>query len=119
MKVKLIQDLIIEVDFLETKYDKKIYDKGHIFEPNESGEYEYINEHGVKVYIKEEDFLNLARNNKSFEILDDNKHKISINEIDEQEENKISNWRLELDIKTTKKNLKEIEKSIKEILVNY
>jgi hypothetical protein len=40
--------------------------------------------------------------------------KLDVREITEDDENKIGNWRIQLDIKTSRKKLKEIEKFIRE-----
>ena len=56
--------------------------------------------------------LDEVENNSLFEKYED--IKLNIKEIHQDEEDKIGNWRIQLDVKTSRKKLKEIEKFIRE-----
>ena len=102
MKFKLIKDLILNTGFEE----ELILKKDETIEPNEKGEYffEKLN----RTYLRE-DLLSKLDIFKPMEEID-----LKIQEIDQNDEDKIGNWRLQLDIKVSRKKLKEIEKFIRE-----
>jgi hypothetical protein len=102
MKFKLIKDLILNTGFEE----ELILKKDETIEPNEKGEYffEKLN----RTYLKE-DLLSKLDIFKPIEEID-----LKIQEIDQNDEDKIGNWRIQLDIKVSRKKLKEIETFIKE-----
>lgn len=111
MKFKLKEDWIHESEFLGKKITKKLYDKGHIFEPVDD-KYEIIHHTGEIFKLDEEQM-------KSFDILEEVKEisddfEIIIEEIPEDDDILIRNWRIQLDVKTTRKKLKEVQKIIEE-----
>ena len=111
MKFKLIEDWIHEYSFLDRKMTKKIYDKGHVFEPID-GKYEIIHHTGEIFNLDEEQM-------KSFDILEEVKEEsddfeIIIEEIPDDDDILVRNWRIQLDVKTTRKKLKEVQKIIEE-----
>jgi gamma-glutamylcyclotransferase (GGCT)/AIG2-like uncharacterized protein YtfP len=111
MKFKLKEDWIHESEFLGKKFTKKMYDKGHIFEPLD-GKYEVIHQTGEIFKLDEEQM-------KSFDILEEIKDlsddfEIIIEEIPEDDDVLVRNWRIQLDVKTTRKKLKEVQRIIEE-----
>lgn len=112
MRYRLINDWIVE-DF----FDKiKIYDAGHLFEPNESGEYEIKGSNGSFTILAQPQMED-ARDkdgNPMFERIEE--HPIETFEIDEtpDEDMVVKKWRIQLDVKTTKNNLEKIQKMIQE-----
>ncbi len=113
MKFKLKEDWIHESDFLGGKITKKMYDKGHIFEPI-NGKYEIIHHTGEILQLNEEQMKSIP-----LDILEEIKEasddfEIIIEEISEDDDILIRNWRIQLDVKTTRKKLKEVQRIIEE-----
>jgi hypothetical protein len=102
MKFRLINDFILNTGFGE----EIILQKGDITEPNENGDYVFPK---ISRIFTKEDLLSKP---ELFEELLE--LKLDVREITEDDENKISNWRIQLDVKTSRKKLKEIEKFIRE-----
>jgi hypothetical protein len=102
MKFRLIKDFILNTGFGE----EIILEKGDITEPNESGDYVFPK---ISRTFTKEDLLSKP---ELFEELPD--LKLDIRELTEDEDDKVGNWRIQLDVKTTKRKLKEIEKFIRE-----
>jgi hypothetical protein len=116
-KFKLNKDWNIESDFAGIKNKILIFSEGHTFEANEEGLYiiEWI---GGKMSFTEDQ---MRLNKELFtpeEIRDD--IEIHIEEVSEDDSILVRNWRIQLDVKTTRKKLKEvqqlIEKHIRPIL---
>jgi hypothetical protein len=108
MKFKLKEDWIHESEFLGQKITKKMYDKGHIFEPV-NGKYEVIYHTGEILQLDEFQMKSIP-----LDILEEIKEKsdyfdIIIEEITEDDDILVRNWRIQLDVKTTRKKLKEFE----------
>jgi hypothetical protein len=111
MKFKLKEDWIHETSFLDKNISKKMYDKGHIFEPVDN-HYEIIHHTGEIFKLTESEM-------KTFDILEQIKEKsddfeIIIEEIPEDDDILVRNWRIQLDVKTTRKKLKEVQRIIEE-----
>ena len=102
MKFRLIKDFILNTGFGE----EIILEKGDITEPNENGYYVFPK---ISRTFTKEDLLSKP---DLFEELPD--LKLDIRELTEDEDDKIGNWRIQLDVKTSRKKLKEIEKFIRE-----
>jgi hypothetical protein len=102
MKFRLIKDLILNTGFEE----EIILEKGDIIEPSENGDYIFPKLN--RRYSKDE----LLSKPELFECLVD--IKLNVTQVSEDDENKIGNWRIQLDVKTSRKKLKEIEKFLKE-----
>jgi hypothetical protein len=102
MKFRLINDFILNTGFGE----EIILQKGDITEPNENGDYVFPKLN--KTFTKED----LLSKPELFEELLE--LKLDVREITEDDENKIGNRRIQLDVKTSRKKLKEIEKFIRE-----
>lgn len=114
MKFKLKEDWIHESSFLGKKTSKKMYEKGYIFEP-EDGLYKILAHTGEIIELSEDEM-------KKFEFLEEvieyNDLEIIIEEIPEDDDILVRNWRIQLDVKTTRKKLKEVEKKFRESLNN-
>ena len=111
MKFKLIQDWIHESIFLGKKTSKKLYEKDYIFEPD-NGIYKIIDHTGEITELDESQM-------KSFDIFEEIKEEpddfeIIIEEIPEDDDILVRNWRIQLDVKTTRKKLKEIQQIVEE-----
>lgn len=104
MRFKLVKDLVFNNGF----EDELILKKDDIIEPNEDGEYLFVK---LNRKYPIEDLLAKPNYFKPIEELE-----LVINEINEDEEDKIGNWRIQLDVKTSKRKLKEIEKVVKEVI---
>jgi len=114
------EDWCIKTDFMGLSKEKVIYEKGHIFEPTEDGKYEVLDPYGAYQVIDEktmrefktsfdsdEPFFDIVR--EEVEELD-----IIIEEIPDDDDILVRNWRIQLDVKTTRKKLKEVERVINE-----
>ena len=109
MKFQLKEDWLYESEFLGQKMTKKLYDKGHIFEPI-NDKYEIINQIGEILYLSELDMNKID----ILEKIKENDLDIIIEEIPDDDDNLVRNWRIQLDVKTTRKKLKEFEKIFRE-----
>lgn len=105
MKFRLIKDLVINNGFEEIK----LYDKGTIFLPNEEGNYEFQSNDGkIKIQTKEE----LLERKNLFESLPE--IDLKVKELEIEEDDIVKNYRIQMDIKTSFKKLREIEKFLRE-----
>lgn len=103
MKFRLIKDLVLNTGFEE----EVILNKGEIIE-DINGEYFFAKLN--KVYTKED----LLSKPDIFELLPE--IKLEIKEVDQDDEDKIGNWRIQLDVKTSRRKLKEIETFLRETI---
>lgn len=103
MKFRLIKDLVLNTGFEE----EVILNKGEIIE-DINGEYFFTKLN--KVYTKED----LLAKPDIFELLPE--IKLEIKEVDQDDEDKIGNWRIQLDVKTSRRKLKEIETFLRETI---
>lgn len=103
MKFRLIKDLVLNTGFEE----EVILNKGEIIEDT-NGEYFFAKLN--KVYTKED----LLAKPDIFELLPE--IKLEIKEVDQDDEDKIGNWRIQLDVKTSRRKLKEIETFLRETI---
>jgi hypothetical protein len=102
--------------YLEDFFDKvKIYDTGHIFSPTEDGKYVINGLNDAKMVLSFDDMVK-ANNGDDimFEAINEQEIELTIEEVPEDKDNEIKNWRIQLDVKTSLKNLKKIEVFIKE-----
>lgn len=111
MKFRLKEDWSHEYTFLDQKIVKKMYEKGHIFEPID-GVYEILHHTGEIFKLDQEQM-------SKFEILEELKEsndelEIIIEEVPDDDDILVRNWRIQLDVKTTRKKLKEIERAVNE-----
>lgn len=113
MKFKLKEDWIHESEFLGKKFTKKMYDKGHIFEPVD-GKYEIVHHTGEILKLDEHQMRSIPLDiiEEVKEISDD--FEIIIEEVPEDDDILVRSWRIQLDVKTTRKKLKEVQRIIEE-----
>ena len=124
---KLKKDWYLETDILGIKNKTLIFTKNQLFSPNESGEYHIVyggwTENtpnvGGRMILDESQMMSA---NDNGEILFEKVNQtvditIKIDEISEEDENSIRNWRIQLDVKTSRKKLKEIERVINEKVI--
>jgi hypothetical protein len=117
MKFILNQDWTYETEFLGAKSTKTLYSKGVIFEPNEDGKYEIIKPTGEIALIDLESIKNIKINDKLiFDIESEDGLELIIEEVPDDDDILVRNWRIQLDVKTTRKKLKEIEKIINKVV---
>jgi hypothetical protein len=116
-KFILNQDWTYETEFLGSKSIKTLYKKGEIFESNEDGKYQIIIPTGEITLIDLEGIRSIKINdNLIFDEESEEEFEIIIEEVLEDDENIVKNWRIQLDVKTTRKKLKEIEKIINQMV---
>lgn len=103
--------------YLEDFFDKvKIYDAGHIFLPSEDGNYiieNPINKGKMIMSLEKMSSVTDDRNSLLFEKIEEKEINLLIEE-NKDSDDEIKKWRIQLDVNTTKTNLKKIEKFIKE-----
>lgn len=103
MKFRLIKDLVSNNGF----EDIIIMPIGTIIEPDKNGE--YVFDKLGKTYTE----LDILFKPETFERVE---LELNVSLIEEDEEDIIKNWRIQLDVKTSMKKLKEIEKVVKETI---
>ena len=114
-KFILRKDWNIETEFAGIKNKILIFSKGKVFESDDSGDYiiEWI---GGRMTL-DVDGMKSANDNGDilFDIIEEKKDiEIKVEEVSDDDEELIKNWRIQLDVKTSRKKLKEIEKIINE-----
>lgn len=117
-KFKLNQDFYIESEFAGIKSNNKIFEKGKEFSADENGIY-IIEWFGGKLEFSLKKMREAKKNGELiFEEIKTN-YDLFFEDLSEEDENEIKNWRIQLDVKTTKKKLKEIESLIREHIIPY
>ena len=120
-KFILRKDWNIETEFEGIKNKILIFSKGKVFESDDNGDciIEWI---GGRM-ILDFDGMKSANDNGDilFDIIEEKKDiEIKVEEVSDDDEEIVKNWRIQLDVKTSRKKLKEIEKiinqKVKEIL---
>ena len=115
-KFILKKDWVLKGEILGKSYQELMYNKGEIFEPNSNGEYIIKNSHGqmilkyneMKSAVDEEDLL--------FEEVVEKIPEISLTVLDDDFDDVERNYRLQLDVKTTGRKAREIEKFLRKTL---
>jgi hypothetical protein len=121
IKFKLIEDWHVD-DFFEKV---KIYEAGHVFSPSVDGEFEgkYIIENPIskgRMVMCFDQMLNAKSGDKNlFEPIDEQDIELVVEEVPEDKDLEIKSWRIQLDVKTSLRNLKKIEAFIKENIKQY
>ena len=118
IKFRLIFDWYVD-DFFEKL---KIYEAGHVFSPCEdddlNGKGKYIIENPINKgrMVMDIEQMRNAKNGSvlMFEEVEEQEINMTIEEVTEDKDNEVRNWRIQLDVKTSLKNLKLIETFIKE-----
>lgn len=109
----LRQDWYLENEIVGQKLKQLLFKKGHKFSANEEGE--YIIESFAGRLVLDTERMRLSNDNGV--LLFDEEYsnfEIVIEEVPEDDDNLIGNWRIQLDVKTTRKKLKEVQKIIDE-----
>jgi hypothetical protein len=116
-KFILKEDMVIKIPGM-TK-DIKLFDKGKIFESNENNEYVIEMMGGTQILT--EDKMREAVDqdgNLLFDIVQEEPVEqdldIIVEEIPDDDDEQVKRWRIQLDVTTTRKKLKEIEKFVNE-----
>ena len=117
MKFRLKEDW-----YIYNFFDKvKIYDKGEVFLPDDDGRYMMKDFDGKEMFLRFDDMLRVKGIGEDglpgepiFEVIDEQEIELLVEEVPEDKDNEIKNWRIQLDVKTSLKNLKKIEIFIKE-----
>lgn len=111
MKFRLKKDWFIN-DFLEKI---KIYDKGHIFIPDESGNYHITGVNGSDHFMTFDNMLNLKSDDELlFEPVNDQELNLVVEEMPINVDDEVKKWRIQLDVNTSLNKLKEIKKFLEE-----
>jgi hypothetical protein len=118
-KFKVKEDWYIETKLLNQVTKELVFEKGHIFE-TETGIYDIVWS-GGKMSLTEEMIRDAKDGDGGFifeEILVEIKEEVrmTVEEIPDSEENTVKNWRIQLDVKTTRAKLREVEKIINEMV---
>jgi len=115
MKFKVVSKF---VDFL----GNDILRIGQIIEPNSEGIYEISYGEGISknyLNLSLEEVKSVKQNNVFiFEEIEESEVNIIIEELPDDDDILIRNWRIQFDVKTTKKKLKEFEKIFRESIEN-
>ena len=114
-KFILKKDWNIETEFAGTKSKIVIFSKGKVFESDDNGD--YIIESLYGRMVSDVEGMKSASDNGDilFDIVEEKKDiEIKVEEVSDDDEEIIKNWRIQLDVKTSRKKLKEIEKIINE-----
>lgn len=117
-KFKLLQDFEIETEFAGVKSKQKIFEIGKEFSPNDDGIY-IIEWFGGKLEFTLDQMRNAKNNELPLFSEQKTKYDLEIEEIDESNEELISNWRIQLDVKVSRKKVKEIENLIRKNVIPY
>lgn len=104
IKFRLKNDWKIKSDLFEDGV-KTIFEKDHIFEPNESGNYLITSPIGSRELSVEE-----MKKSDKFEMIKG--YDMLVSKVDSSMDEEVNNWRIQLDVKTTKSKLKEAQKLI-------
>lgn len=121
IKFKLIEDWYVD-DFFEKV---KIYDAGHVFAPHVGGDLDgkYVIENRLnsgRMVMDFEQMLDAKSGDKKlFEPVDEQEIELVVEEVKEDKDLEIKSWRIQLDVKTSLRNLKKIEAFIKENINQY
>lgn len=113
-KFILKEDMVIKIPGIK---DIKIFDKGKIFESNENGEYIIEMMGGTQVLTEYKMREAVDQNgNLLFDIVQeelvDQDLDIIVEEIPDDDDEQVKRWRIQLDVTTTRKKLKEIERFV-------
>jgi hypothetical protein len=118
-KFTLKEDWYIETKLLNQVTKELVFEKDYIFE-SETGIYDIVWS-GGKMSLTEKMMREAEDENKnpmfdeiSVEVKEE--VKMTVEEIPDSEEYAVRNWRIQLDVKTTRAKLREVEKIINEMV---
>lgn len=111
MKFRLKKDWFIN-DFLDKV---KIYDKGHIFTPDESGNYHIKGVNEASHYMTFDNMLKAKSDDELlFEPVNEQELDLVIEEMPINGDDDVKRWRIQLDVNTSLNKLKLIQKFLQE-----
>jgi len=116
-KFILRKDWNIETEFAGIKNKILIFNKGKVFEADDNGSYiiEWIGGRMVLDFDGMRLAIDPSNGDTLFDIIEEKKDiEIKVEEVSDNDEEIVKNWRIQLDVKTSRKKLKEIEKIINE-----
>jgi hypothetical protein len=118
-KFLLKEDWYIETKLLSQVNKELVFEKGYVFE-SENGIYDIVWS-GGKMSLTEKmmkEAQDEDKNSMFEEIPVEVKEevKMTVEEIPDSEEYAVKNWRIQLDVKTTRAKLREVEKIINEMV---
>ena len=97
----------MEYSKFKLKHDYFSYEKGDIILPNSEGNYIIETLGSKKIELSYDEILSES---SIFEEIVEKDLDLKISEVSDDSLNKIKNWRIQLDVKTSQKKLKLIEK---------
>jgi hypothetical protein len=118
-KFILKKDWVLKGELLGKSYQELLYNKGEIFEPNSNGEYIIKGPSRLQnQMILKYNEMKSAENNGEllFEEIVEKVPEISLTFLDDDFDDIERNYRLQLDVKTTGRKAKEIEKYLRKTL---
>jgi hypothetical protein len=118
-KFILKKDWVLKGELLGKSYQELLYNKGEIFEPNSNGEYIIKGPSRLQnQMILKYNEMKSAENNGEllFEEILEKVPEISLTVLDDDFDDIERNYRLQLDVKTTGRKAKEIEKYLRKTL---
>lgn len=117
-KFKLIQDLKVETEFAGLKSNQVIFQIGKEFSANEKGIY-IIEWFGGKMELNLQQMVEAKQNDSPLFEQEKSKYEIVVEEVDDEDDTQIKTWRIQLDVRTSRKKLKEIENLIKKNVIPF
>ena len=121
---KLKKDWYITTNILGVKNRTLILTEGHTISPTETGEYHIIHggwseenpRVGGRMILDEEGMSNALDEDGYclFDKIETSDLELIIEEVPEDDDNLEKNWRIQLDVKTTRKKLKEVQRIFEE-----
>lgn len=117
-KFILKEDMVIKIPGMTKEI--KLFDKGRIFEANENGEYTIDLMGGTQILTEDkmreatDQDGNLLFDVFQEELVVEQDLDIIVEEIPDDDDEQVKRWRIQLDVTTTRKKLKEIEKFVNE-----
>jgi hypothetical protein len=118
-KFLLKEDWYIETKLLNQVTKELVFEKGHIFE-SENGIYDIVWSGGkmslTKKMMRESEDENKNPMFEEIPLEVKEEIKMTVEEIPDSEEYAVKNWRIQLDVKTTRAKLREVEKIINEMV---
>lgn len=121
---KLKKDWYITTNILGVKNRTLILTEGHTISPTETGEYHIIHggwseentRIGGRMILDEEGMTNALSEDGEFlfDKIETSKLELIIQEVPDDDDNLEKNWRIQLDVKTTRKKLKEVQRIFEE-----
>ena len=109
-------NIFIEPSLINDFLDKvKIYDAGHIFTPDESGNYHIKGVNETSHFMTFDNMLNAkSEDDLLFEPISNESLNLVVEEMPINSDDEVKKWRIQLDVNTSLNKLKEIKKFLEE-----